>query len=41
MREIRDEISAETQTMTFGELKAYISKKLSASKTKLPGQTSN
>ncbi len=41
MREIRDKISAETQSMTFQELKAYISKKLSASKTKFVGQTSN
>ncbi len=38
MREIRDKISAETQNMTFEELKAYINKKLSESKTKLIGQ---
>jgi hypothetical protein len=38
MREIRDKISAETQNMTFEELKAYISKKLSAGKTKLTEQ---
>ncbi len=31
MREIRDKISAETQNMTFEELKAYIDKKLSES----------
>lgn len=29
MREIRDKISAETQNMTFEELKAYIEKRLS------------
>jgi hypothetical protein len=40
MREIRDKISAETQNMTFEELKAYINRKLSESKTKLVGQTS-
>ena len=28
MREIRDRISSETQSMTFEELKAYIKKKL-------------
>jgi len=39
MREIRDKISAETQNMTFQELKAYINKKLSESKTKPIGQT--
>jgi hypothetical protein len=38
MREIRDKISAETQNMTFEELKTYISKKLSAGKTKLTEQ---
>ncbi len=41
MREIRDKISAETQGMTFEELKDYISKNLSANKTKLVGKTSN
>jgi CO dehydrogenase/acetyl-CoA synthase beta subunit len=41
MREIRDKISAETQSMTFEELKAYINKKLSENKTKLIGRTSN
>ena len=40
MREIRDKISAETQNMTFEELKAYITKKLSDSKMKLIGQNS-
>ena len=40
MREIRDKISDETQNMTFEELKAYINRKLSESKTKLVGQTS-
>jgi hypothetical protein len=38
MREIRDKISAETQNMTFEELKAYIKKQLSESKTRLVGQ---
>ncbi|MGB5024734.1 MAG: hypothetical protein WBO44_05250 [Saprospiraceae bacterium] len=40
MREIRNKISAETQNMTFEELKDYIKKRLSESKTKLAGQTS-
>ena len=40
MREIRNKISVETQNMTFEELKVYINKKLSESKTKLVGQTS-
>ncbi|MDQ2718942.1 MAG: hypothetical protein M3Z26_04165 [Bacteroidota bacterium] len=40
MREIRNKISAETQNMTFEELKAYITRKLSENKTKLAGQTS-
>ncbi len=40
MREIRDKISIETQNMTFEELKAYINRKLSESKTKLVGKTS-
>ena len=39
MRDIRDKISAETQNMTFEELKAYIKKQLVESKTKLIGQT--
>ena len=38
MREIREKISAETQNMSFEELKAYIKKKLEESKTKLVGQ---
>ncbi len=38
MREIRDKISADTQNMTFDELKAYIKQKLAESKTKLIGQ---
>ena len=40
MREIRDKISAETQNMTFEELKIYLNSKLSESKNKLVGQTS-
>ncbi len=32
MREIRDRISAETQNMTFKELKVYIDKEFSMSK---------
>jgi len=40
MREIRDKISAETQNMTFEELKAYINNKLAESKNKLIGQAS-
>jgi len=38
MRDIRDKISAETQNMTFEELKAYIKKQLIDNKTKLVGQ---
>jgi hypothetical protein len=38
MREIRDKISAETENMTFQELKAYIKNQLAKSKTKLVGQ---
>ncbi len=38
MREIRDKISSETQNMTFEELKDYIKKKLTESKTKIVGQ---
>ena len=38
MREIRDKISAETQNMTFEELKAYIKQKLTEKKVKLVGQ---
>ncbi|MEO6327962.1 MAG: hypothetical protein ABIO55_03480 [Ginsengibacter sp.] len=39
MRDIRNKISAETQNMTFEELKAYINKQLSESNTKLVGQS--
>ena len=39
MREIRDKISAETQNMSFEELKAYIKKQLAESKTKPHGQS--
>lgn len=38
MREIRNQISIETENMTFEELKAYIKKQLSNKKTKLIGQ---
>jgi hypothetical protein len=38
MREIRDNISSETQNMTFDELKAYIKQQLAESKTKLVGK---
>ena len=38
MRDIRDKISAETQNMTFDELKAYIKQKLAASNSNLVGQ---
>ncbi|MBK0383804.1 hypothetical protein I5M32_12615 [Pedobacter sp. SD-b] len=38
MRETRDKISSETQNMTFEELKDYIKKKLTESKSKLVGQ---
>ncbi|MGI4896948.1 MAG: hypothetical protein ACRYFT_00115 [Janthinobacterium lividum] len=38
MRETRNKISLETQNMTFEELKAYIQKQLSESKTKRIGQ---
>ena len=38
MRDIRDQISSETQNMTFEELKAYIQKHLTENKTKLVGQ---
>jgi hypothetical protein len=38
MRQIRDKISEETKDMSFEELKAYINKKLSESKTPLVGQ---
>ncbi len=38
MREIGDKISAETQNMTFEELKAYIKQKLADNKAKLVGK---
>jgi hypothetical protein len=39
MREIRDKISAETQNMSFEELKEYIKKKLAENNSKLIGQS--
>ncbi len=39
MREIRNQISAETQNMSFEQLTEYIRKQLSESNTKLYGQT--
>jgi len=38
MREIRDKISAETQNMTFAELKEYIQAKIKESKLKSAGR---
>ena len=38
MREIRDKISAETQDMTFKQLKEYIKNKLVQGNVKLIGQ---
>jgi len=38
MRDIRDKISAETQNMTFEQLKEYIRNNLTQSNTKLVGQ---
>ncbi len=38
MRDIRNQISIETQNMTFDELNAYIKKKLSENNTKLVGR---
>jgi hypothetical protein len=38
MREIRNQISSETQNMTFEELKEYIQKQFTENKTKLVGQ---
>jgi CO dehydrogenase/acetyl-CoA synthase beta subunit len=38
MREIRDKISAETQGMSFEELKAYIRERLEAGKVKPVGK---
>lgn len=38
MRESRNQISAETQNMTFEQLKEYISKQLATNKTKIYGK---
>ena len=38
MRDIRDKISAETQNMTFTELKVYMNDKMKESKLKPVGQ---
>jgi hypothetical protein len=38
MREIRNQISLETENITFEELKAYIKMQLTNKKTKLIGQ---
>ena len=38
MRDIRDKISAETQNMTFEQLKEYIKNNLSQNNGKLVGQ---
>lgn len=38
MRQIRDKISEETKDMSFEELRAYINRRLSESKTPLVGQ---
>lgn len=38
MREIRDKISSETQSMTFEELKEYIKSKIQESKLKPIGK---
>ena len=38
MRDIRDTVSAETQDMTFAELKEYIQTKIKESKLKPLGQ---
>lgn len=38
MREIRDNISSETQNMSFEELKAYLKKQIAESKLKSIGQ---
>jgi hypothetical protein len=38
MRNIRDKVSAETQNMTFAELKEYIQTKIKESKLKPVGQ---
>ncbi|MEO7659973.1 MAG: hypothetical protein ABIV48_10195 [Pyrinomonadaceae bacterium] len=39
MRDIRAKINAETQSMSFEELKAYVKKRLAESKTPLVGQS--
>jgi len=39
MRDIRDKVSAETQNMTFAELKAYIQTKIAESNLKPIGKT--
>ncbi len=39
MREIRNQISEETQNMSFEQLKEYINKQLTESKLKLYGKT--
>ena len=38
MRDIREKVSAETQNMTFAELKEYIQTKIKESKLKRVGQ---
>ncbi len=38
MRDIREKVSAETQNMTFAELKEYIQTKIKESKLKPVGQ---
>ena len=38
MRDIREKISAETQNMSFEELKSYIKQKLADNKSKLVGE---
>ncbi|MDP1810872.1 MAG: hypothetical protein Q8K66_05650 [Sediminibacterium sp.] len=38
MRDIRDKVSAETQNMSFAELKEYIQAKIKESKLKPVGQ---
>jgi len=38
MRDIRDQISVETQNMSFDELKAYIKSQLAKSETKMVGE---
>jgi len=38
MRDIREQISSDTQHMTFEELKVYIKEKLAENNTKLVGE---